>query len=120
MKPRRIPTAWFRTAATGTRQLVVQDAFEITLCDLRSLLLLTPWQTVMSALLQGAETSTFFAPPTRWAEAASLLAKRPVHSITISTPRSLQGSFVGSRSDRPATLRPSTWRALFIACTLPG
>ncbi len=33
IKPRSIPTALFNTAATGTRQFVVQDAFEITVSE---------------------------------------------------------------------------------------
>ena len=37
MKPWAMPTAWLSTWATGTRQLVVQEPFEITRCDLRSL-----------------------------------------------------------------------------------
>ena len=42
-----------------------------------------------------AETITFLAPAVRCAEAFSLLVKMPVHSSTMSTPRSLCGSSAG-------------------------
>jgi hypothetical protein len=42
MNPFSIPTASLSTLATGTRQLVVQEALEITTCSRRSLSWLTP------------------------------------------------------------------------------
>src|SRR6201997_896840 len=52
---------------------------------------------VASAFSAGAETSTRLAPAVRCADAFSLAVKMPVHSSAISTPRSFQGSFDGSR-----------------------
>ena len=46
----------------------------------------------------GAEMMTFLAPAVRWAPAFSLSVKRPVHSSTMSTPRSFHGSLAGSFS----------------------
>ena len=60
MKPFSIPNSSFSTCATGARQLVVQDAAEITLSlDFKSFSF-TP-KTIFLAPLQGAETNTFFA-----------------------------------------------------------
>ena len=42
MKPDLMPHRSFRTFATGARQLVVQEAFETTLCSAVSLSWLTP------------------------------------------------------------------------------
>tara|TARA_B100000927_G_C16076465_1_gene313342 strand:+ start:319 stop:429 length:111 start_codon:yes stop_codon:yes gene_type:complete len=36
----------------------------------------------MGASGEGAEMMTFFAPPLRWAEAASVFVKTPVDSMT--------------------------------------
>jgi hypothetical protein len=59
---------------------------------------LTPKTMVPSTSLPpGAEMMTFFAPPFRWAEAFSLVVKKPVHSITTSTPSSPHGSSAGLR-----------------------
>ena len=55
---------------------------------------------VMSSSLAGAEMITFFAPPAMCAFAAGPVTKRPVDSITMSTPRSPQGRLAGSRSAR--------------------
>jgi hypothetical protein len=48
--------------ATGARQFVVQEAFETTVYSGFSLSSLTPYTTVRSASLAGAEIRTFFAP----------------------------------------------------------
>jgi hypothetical protein len=62
------------------------------------------------SLPAGAEISTLRAPAFRWAEALSLLANKPVHSITTSTPISPQGSLDGSRSASTRILSPLTTR----------
>lgn len=51
-----------------------------------------------SASLPGALISTFLAPAVRCLAAPARSVKKPVHSITKSTPRSFHGSFSGSRS----------------------
>ena len=74
----------------------MQLALEITLCVLKSKSLwLTPYTNVASAASHGADTITSGAPPSRWAAAASRLVKKPVDSITTSTPSSPHGSAVG-------------------------
>src|SRR4249920_3527615 len=84
------------TLATGARQLVVQDALEITVISLVITPWFTPYTTVASTASAGAEISTLRAPAAINAEAAALLVKRPVHSITTSTP--WYGTLDGSRS----------------------
>ena len=49
----------------------------------------------MSSSLAGAEMMTFLAPPSMCLAAASRLVNRPVDSMTISAPRSSQGSAAG-------------------------
>ncbi len=89
------------TLAIGATQLVVQEALEMIACASASYFSsLTPITIVMSSSLAGAETMTFFAPPSMWARAAGPLVNRPVDSMTMSTPRSPQGSLAGSRSAR--------------------
>src|SRR4051794_34397258 len=108
-----MPTASCATFANGARQFVVHDAFEMTSCfDLSYWSSLTPRTIVMSGSVAGAEITTFFAPASRCLAASSRLVKKPVDSSTTSTPRSLHGSFAGSRSSKtlislPSTMRPS-------------
>ena len=96
MKPFSMPTASFSTLATGARQLVVQEALEMTMWSFVSLSWLTPYTTVRSAPSAGAETITRLAPAFRCAEALSFEVKMPVHSSAMSTPSSLCGSSAGS------------------------
>ena len=56
---------------------------------------LTPSATVMSGSVAGAEMTTFFAPASRCFCAPSRFVKKPVDSITMSTPRSRQGIAAG-------------------------
>ena len=51
---------------------------------------------------------TFFAPASMWARAWSASVKRPVDSITRSTPRSAQGRLAGSFSSSTWTNLPLT------------
>ena len=99
MKPRSTPNVSFSTFAIGARQFVVQEAFEMMLCasgSYRSSL--TPRASVMSGSVAGAEMMTFFAPASRCFCAPSRFVKKPVDSITMSTPRSPHGIAAGSRS----------------------
>ena len=111
MKPCSIPASSSRTAASGARALVVQDAFETMVWAAGSYAsLLTPYASVTSAPAEGALTRTFRAPAVRWARAASAEVKRPVDSRTMSTSSSAHGSRAGSRSARTLMRRPSTTR----------
>ena len=71
-------------------------------------------------LTAGAEMTPFLAPPVRCAEALSLLAKKPVHSSTTSTPRSPHGSLAGSRSASTLMRLPLTTRYSPSTDTSPG
>src|SRR6266508_5373682 len=63
---------------------------------------------VTSSPLAGAEMITFLAPDLRCRAALSRSVKRPVDSITTSTPRSPQASCAGSRSAVARIALPST------------
>src|SRR5262249_53706317 len=113
ISPDSTPKASSSTLIIGTKQLVVQEAFDTTLWAAASKVSsLTPITNVASAPELGADTITNGAPASRWAAAASRLVKKPVDSMTTSTPRSAQGSALGSRSastwmTSPSTLMPS-------------
>src|SRR5208337_3994284 len=80
----------------GAKQLVVQLALEIMLCLAGSYSFsLTPMTMVLTSPLPGAEIITFLAPACKCPAAFSLSVKRPVDSITISTPKAFQGSSAG-------------------------
>src|SRR5438034_4685993 len=101
------------TLATGARQLVVQEAFEMTLCLAGSYLSsLTPSTTVMSSFLAGAVMITFFTVPLRCFFACSASVNSPVDSSTISAPKDGQSTSTGSltlntRNGRPLTVTQS-------------
>ena len=63
---------------------------------------------VRSSPVAGAEISTFLAPAETCARAASALVKKPVDSMTTSTPRSPHGRAPGSRLDSTLNSLPST------------
>src|SRR3954451_15900769 len=116
-----MPTASWATFANGARQFVVHDAFEMTSCLLLSYWSsLTPRTMVRSGSVAGAEITTFFAPASRCLAASSRLVKKPVDSSTTSTPRSLHGSFAGSRSSNTFISLPSTMRPSPRTSTSPG
>jgi hypothetical protein len=98
--------------------LVVQDALEMTVWDPSYSESLTPSTIVRSSPEAGAEMMTFFAPPSSTClRAWSALVKKPVDSITTSTPRSAQGSAPGSRSARILSSLPSTAIPLAVVST---
>src|SRR5262245_11924309 len=115
MKPLWMPNASSSTLAMGTTQLVVHDAFEITLCcDGSYASPFTPSTTVRSSPLAGALMMTFSAPASMCLSAFSRSVNRPVDSITIWAPSSFQGSSAGSltastRSRSPSTVIPSSY-----------
>src|SRR5215218_6102051 len=109
MKPFSIPKLSSRTLARGTTELVVQEALEMMSWLAGSYLSsLTPITMVTSSSVAGAEMITFLAPPLRCRAASSRLVKRPVDSITTSTPRSPQGSCAGSFCALASTRVPPT------------
>ncbi len=109
------------TLASGARQLVVHDAFEMTVSLALILSSLTPMTNVPSTSLSpGAEMMTFFAPAATCAPALAFEVKRPVHSSTTSTPRSFHGSLDGSRSAQTLILSPLTTRSPPSTPTSPG
>ena len=92
-----IPNSSCKTFATGARQLVVQDALE----TIKSLLLASLWFTPITnigASGDGAEITTFFAPPSMCNCAFSKEVKIPVHSATISVSTLFQLICLGSLS----------------------
>jgi hypothetical protein len=111
--PFTMPKESFSTLATGPRQLVVQDALDTIRWFFGSYLSsFTPITIVMSSPLAGAEMMTFFAPASMCALALSASVKRPVDSMTYSTPRLRHGSSAGfltasTLMERPATLMVS-------------
>src|SRR5215831_850158 len=97
------------TFASGARQFVVHDAFEMIWCLAGSYLSsLTPRTTLKSWPLAGAVMMTFLAPAAMCLAAPSRFVNRPVDSNTTSTPRSFHGSCDGSRKDRTLNSSPST------------
>src|SRR5260370_40587405 len=107
--------------AIGVRQLVVQEAFEMTWWFFESYLSsLTPSTRVRSCPLAGALRRTFFAPASMWALAFSLSVKRPVHSTTTSTPIDVQDRAFGSLTARTLmSLLPTAIAAHFAVTTTP-
>src|SRR3954464_3994731 len=115
-----MPIGSLGTLAAGAGQLVVHDALDTTWWLFLSYWSkLTPRTTVASGSVAGAEMMTFLAPASRCLAASARLVKKPVDSITTSTPRSLHGRFAGSRSARTFTSRPSTVRGLSPTLTSP-
>src|SRR5512138_3363097 len=93
----------------GARQFVVQEAFETMLCALASYLpSLTPITMVGQSPFAGAVMMTFLAPAARCPLAFSTSVKRPVDSITTSTPSCFHGSCEGSFALTTCILLPLT------------
>src|ERR687894_63554 len=113
IRPRSMPKASWSTLASGARQLVVQDALLMIVCEPSYFSWLTPMTMVRSSPVAGAEMTTFLAPPASTClRASSALVKKPVDSTTTSTPRSPHGRLAGSRSEStfmvlPLILMPS-------------
>ena len=106
---------------SGARQLVVQDAFEITASSFERVSWLTPYTIVASmSVPAGAEITTFFAPALMCLLASSFFAKKPVHSSTTSTPSSPQGNCSGSLSAKTLISSPLTMSASSRASTVYG
>src|SRR5829696_7692835 len=107
IRPRSMPKASLSTLARGARQLVVQDALLMIVCEPSYSPSLTPMTIVMSSSVAGAEMMTFLAPPASTClRASAALVKKPVDSTTTSTPRSAHGRLAGSRSESTFILVP--------------
>ena len=86
INPRSMPNASCSTLASGARQFVVHEAFEMIVCWSASYASsFTPMTTVKSTFVAGAEMITLRAPPAMCAFACSPSVKKPVDSITTST-----------------------------------
>ncbi len=120
--PLTMPKLSFSTLATGARQLVVQEALEITWClSATYSFRLMPTASVMSGPLAGAEISTFLAPP--WSMCARALGpsvNTPVDSRTISAPVLFQLSLARSFSAVTRMRWPSTTMWLPSMLTVPA
>src|SRR3990172_4341741 len=120
MNPRSNPKVSSTTFTTGTRQLVVHDAFDRTWCLVGSYAWwFTPITMVRSSFLAGALMMTFLAPALRGAAALSRSVKRPVDSSTMSTPKSFHGSCAGSLADNTRTDFPLTQMPSLSASAVP-
>ena len=108
--PYSIPKLFSKTIATGAKQFVVQDPLEITLYSFFKYLLFTPWTTVKSTSLAGAEIITFFPPASICLPAVFLSKKKPVHSKTTSALIFSQGNFAGSFSAKTFIFWLSIWK----------
>src|SRR5690606_21659239 len=67
-----------------------------------------PTTKVPSTSVPGAEMMTFLAPPAMCLAASAALVKRPVDSMTMSTPSSPHGRAAGSRSAKTLMSLPPT------------
>src|SRR5690606_16570580 len=114
-----IPKLSFYSLSIGARQFVVQDALETILSDVFTSLWFTPI-TNMGALLEGAEITTFLAPPSICDCAVSKVVKIPVHSATISAPTSSHFKFLGSLSAVILTVLPFTSKWPSFTFTVPS
>ena len=104
-----MPIESLSALATGARQFVVHDAFEMMCCVAASYCSwFTPTTNVPSSFLAGAEMMTFLAPASRCAFALVASVKKPVDSMTMSAPSSAQGRLAGLRSARARIFLPST------------
>jgi hypothetical protein len=107
--------------AIGARQLVVQEAFEMTVCFEPSYRLsLTPITIVMSSFLAGAEMMTFLAPLSTCTLALLASVKKPVDSMTTSAPTSPHARVAGSRSANALKVLPPTVISSAVAFTSCG
>ena len=121
INPCLTPKLSFKTFTIGAKQLVVQEAFDITWCAPESYCSwFTPKTMVKSSLVAGAEMITFFTPSPRCAAAFLASVNTPVDSITISMPNLFQGMAPGSLSDKTLISFPSIKIESSFESTVPG
>mmetsp|Transcript_845 Transcript_845/g.1124 ORF Transcript_845/g.1124 Transcript_845/m.1124 type:complete len:224 (-) Transcript_845:198-869(-) len=120
IKPSLMPKLSLITLARGARQLVVQEALETILMSFLYSLWFTPITNMGVWSPEGAEITTFFAPPTKCLEAPGSVRNFPVDSTTYSAPASPQLILVGSSSLETVTALPSMTNLPFSTTTLPG
>ena len=88
------------TFASGARQLVVQEALEISLCSgFRMIVVYTEHHQGIDLVLRGhRQNAPYLLRPARCFSRLARSRKMPVDSTTYSAPRSFQGSCAGSLS----------------------
>ncbi len=118
MSPCSRPNRSCSSLDMGARQLVVQEALEMTVCwEASNTSSFTPMQIMASESPDGAEMMTRLAPPCRCAAALSRAVKMPVDSMTTSTPCSPHGISAGSFDSSLRTSFPSTENPLSVTLT---
>ena len=116
-----MPIESLSALATGARQFVVHDAFEMMCCVAASYVLVVDADDERAVLVgRGAEMMTFLAPASMCALALVASVKKPVDSMTMSAPSSAQGRLAGSRSARARIFLPSTMMFSSSKLTLSG
>src|SRR5690606_23232732 len=118
IRPRLMPHLSLITLASGARQLVVHEALETIAWPAYSVWL-TPNTNIGVSSLDGADSTTFFAPASRCFCALALSRNRPVDSITTSAPTSSHFRLAGSRSWVRRIFLPLTTRVLPSTLTSP-
>ena len=94
-----IPNSSSSTFIIGAIQLVVQEAFDNISSSSVTISSFTPITIVLApSPFAGAEITTRLAPASICFAASAGLVKKPVDSITVSTPKSAQGNLAGSFS----------------------
>ena len=96
----------------------MHDAFDTTCRSFVYDVLFTPI-TNIGASFEGAEITTFFAPPSRCCAAFSRSVNTPVDSTMYSAPAAPHWIFFGSISFDTTMRRPFTTIASFSAFTVP-
>merc|ERR1719461_379586 len=118
IKPSSIPKLSLITLARGAKQLVVQEALDMTSMSGVYELSLTP-MTNIGASAEGAEITTFLAPPCKCKPAFSLVVKTPVDSTTYSTPALPQGISAGFLIAKTLITCPLTTKFPSLVSTVP-
>ena len=118
MRPLVISYLLWMILARGARQLVVHEALE-TMVSPAYFSSLTP-MTNIGASPDGAEITTFFAPPCMCLPAPSSEVKTPVDSTTKSAPALPHGIEAGSFSPVTWTGLPSTISLSPLTASSPG
>ena len=99
--PCSMPKRSFTTLARGAKQLVVQEAAEMTALAGSYSSWFTPKTKVgVTSSFAGAVIMIFLAPPFMWAEEAAVVLKAPVDSMIYSAPQELHSMLAGSLSPR--------------------
>ena len=121
ISPRSMPKRSFTTLARGAKQLVVQEAAEMTVLAGSYSSWFTPKTKVgVTSSFAGAVIMIFLAPPFMWAEEAAVVLNAPVDSMIYSAPQELHSILAGSLSLNILTGLPLTIRCWLPASIVPG